>query len=100
MHRRWLTGGRRWGSRLPASLLPSRSLPATAGESPIGSKPIASISVDDVSVIFPIFDAGGRSLKSRVVHATTGGGIGVSPSRPPPGVALGGGKLRFHHWGR
>jgi ABC-2 type transport system ATP-binding protein len=75
-------------------------LPATAGESPIGSKPIASISVDDVSVIFPIFDAGGRSLKSRVVHATTGGRIGVSSSRTPEVVALEGVSLRFNHGDR
>ena len=59
-----------------------------------------SIDVDRVSVIFPIFDAGGRSLKSRVVRATTGGRIGSAASRIPEVVALDAVSLRFMHGDR
>ena len=61
---------------------------------------MVSIDVDEVSVIFPIFDAGGRSLKSRVVRATTGGRIGTSASRTPEVVALDGVSVRLDHGDR
>lgn len=59
-----------------------------------------SIDVEQVSVIFPVFDAGGRSLKSRVVRATTGGIIGASASRIPEVVALDAVSLRLRHGDR
>jgi ABC-2 type transport system ATP-binding protein len=61
---------------------------------------MVSINVDHVSVIFPIFDAGGRSLKSRVVSATTGGRIGASASRTPQVVALDGVSVQLDHGDR
>src|SRR3954468_11628895 len=37
---------------------------------------MASITVDDVSVSFPIYSSGSRSLKNAVIAASTGGRIG------------------------
>jgi ABC-2 type transport system ATP-binding protein/lipopolysaccharide transport system ATP-binding protein len=66
----------------------------------LGVTLMIAIDVEQVSVIFPVFDAGGRSLKSRVVRATTGGRIGASASRISEVVALDSVSLRLRHGDR
>jgi len=61
---------------------------------------MASVKVRDVSVVFPIFDAGGRSLKSHVLRATTGGRIGASSTGVSEIVALDGVSLHLEHGDR
>src|SRR5581483_10907553 len=61
---------------------------------------MTSVDVRGVSVVFPIFDAGGRSLKSHVLRATTGGRIGASSAGVSEIVALDGVSLHLNHGDR
>jgi ABC-2 type transport system ATP-binding protein/lipopolysaccharide transport system ATP-binding protein len=61
---------------------------------------MASVDVQDVSVVFPVFDPGARSLKSHVLRGTTGGRIGASSTGVSEIVALDGVSLRLKHGDR
>ena len=43
---------------------------------------MAEIILQDVAVNFPIYDAGSRSLKKRIMAASTGGRISMVDGRP------------------
>jgi ABC-type polysaccharide/polyol phosphate transport system ATPase subunit len=49
---------------------------------------VAEISLNDVSISFPIYDGASRSLKKRIVAASTGGRISMVDGRPAVVAAL------------
>jgi homopolymeric O-antigen transport system ATP-binding protein len=61
---------------------------------------VALIRVHGVSVTFSVFDAGGRSFKSQLVRATTGGRIGASAAGISEVVALDDVTLSLQHGDR
>lgn len=61
---------------------------------------MARIQVDQVSVQFPIYNASARSLKTRLMHMTTGGHIGRDAGNRVCVEALSGVTLRFEHGDR
>jgi ABC-2 type transport system ATP-binding protein/lipopolysaccharide transport system ATP-binding protein len=61
---------------------------------------MAHIKVDQVSVQFPIYDADTRSLKSRLMHLTTGGRIGRDAGNRICVAALTDVTLAFEHGDR
>lgn len=61
---------------------------------------VAEISLNDVSVTFPIYDGASRSLKKRIVAASTGGRISMVDGRPAVVAALENVTFRVDHGDR
>jgi ABC-2 type transport system ATP-binding protein/lipopolysaccharide transport system ATP-binding protein len=61
---------------------------------------MAEITLSDVTVCFPIYDGVSRSLKNRIVTASTGGHITAGAGRPTVVNALEGVNLRIEHGDR
>src|ERR1051325_5471402 len=74
---------------------------ASAAASPIGCDAImASILLEHVSVIFAIYGASSRSLKSRIISAGTGGRIGMDARNHIVVQALDDVSMAFEHGDR